>query len=82
MNEVLTFSFGNTQVLSGMYASKHVAERLANKNRKKVPNSGQRKMSKVWYKSRKYVESCRGNYTNSLTLRSDCRKKHLIFYEQ
>ncbi|EOS74142.1 MAG: iron-containing alcohol dehydrogenase [Lachnospiraceae bacterium] len=36
MNEVLTFSFGNTQVLSGMYASKHVAERLANKNRKKV----------------------------------------------
>lgn len=35
MNEVLTFSFGNTQVLSGMYASKHVAEYLANENRKK-----------------------------------------------
>lgn len=36
MNEVLTFSFGKTKVLSGMYGFRHVADYLVNENRKKV----------------------------------------------
>lgn len=36
MNEVLSFPFGKTQVLSGIQASKHVAEYLESDNRKRV----------------------------------------------
>lgn len=36
MNDILTFPFGRTQVLSGMHASKHVAEHLVNANRKRA----------------------------------------------